>query len=156
MSKTADHSGVAIHPPLFFLALLLLGVVLDDRLHALPIFTQDHWRWSGVLGIALGVAISVSGQKAMARHHTNINPTQPTTAVVETGPFRFTRNPLYLSLTAIYIGLSLLLNTWWSLFVLAPLWLVMHFGVVLREERYLERKFGDTYRQYRARVRRYL
>ncbi len=92
----------------------------------------------------------------MVAHGTNVNPTLPTTSIVTTGPYRFTRNPLYLGLTMIYLGLTLAINTWWSLLLLVPVLFVMHFDVVLREERYLERKFGDTYRQYRAHVRRYL
>ena len=87
---------------------------------------------------------------------TNVRPSLPATAIVTTGPFRFSRNPLYCSLTLLYLGLTAIFNTWWGLIVLVPLLLVMHFGVVLREERYLERKFGDTYRQYRMSVRRYL
>ncbi len=87
---------------------------------------------------------------------TNINPTLPAKAIVSSGPFRFSRNPLYLSLTTIYLGLTLAVNTWWGIVVLIPLLIVMHRGVVLREERYLEQKFGQSYRQYRSRVRRYL
>ena len=156
MSETADHSGVPVHPPLFFLSALLLGALIDGRVHRLVVFRQDDWRWLGVIPCVLGIALVATGRKAMVNHGTNVNPTQPTTAIVATGPFRFTRNPLYLGLTLTYIGLSLLLNTWWSLFLLVPVWLVMHFLVVRREEAYLTRKFGETYLAYRSRVRRYL
>ena len=87
---------------------------------------------------------------------TNVDPTLPTTAIVVSGPFRFSRNPLYLALTLVYSGLTLAFNVWWGVVVLIPLLAVMHRGVVVREERYLERKFGERYRQYRSRVRRYL
>ena len=87
---------------------------------------------------------------------TNINPALPATTIVSSGPFRFSRNPLYLCLTLMYLGLTLAVNTWWGIAVLVPLIIVMHFGVVLREERYLEQKFGESYRQYRSSVRRYL
>jgi protein-S-isoprenylcysteine O-methyltransferase Ste14 len=87
---------------------------------------------------------------------TNINPVLPATAIVTSGPFRFSRNPLYLSLTLLYLGLALSFNTWWGIVVLVPLLIVMHRGVVLREERYLDHKFGESYRQYRSTVRRYL
>ena len=87
---------------------------------------------------------------------TNINPFKPTTSIVSSGPFRFTRNPFYLALTLLYVGLTLIANTWWCFALLLPVLLLIHFGVVAREERYLEHKFGETYRQYRARVRRYL
>ena len=81
---------------------------------------------------------------------------KPTMSIVTAGPFRFTRNPLYLGVTLIYCGLALVSNTWWGFVLLVPVLLLIHFGVVAREERYLERKFGDSYRQYRASVRRYL
>ena len=156
MSSTADNPGVGVHPPLFFLSALLLGVVIDDRLRPLPVFHIDKWRWLGVIALLLGIGLVAVGRRTMVRHGTNVNPTLPATAIVETGPFRFTRNPLYLGLTLIYIGLSLLLNTWWSLLLLVPVWLVMHFKVVRREEAYLQDKFGQTYLSYRQRVRRYL
>ena len=156
MQETTDHSGVPIHPPLFFLSALLLGVVIDDRVRSFPVFLNDRWRWLGLIPLVIGFGIVATGRRALVRQGTNVNPTQPTTAIVETGPFRFTRNPLYLGLTLLYIGLSLLLNTWWSVFLLVPIWLVMHFAVVRREEAYLERKFGQTYLVYRQRVRRYL
>ena len=72
------------------------------------------------------------------------------------GPYRFSRNPLYVGLAAASLGLTLALDTWWGIIVLALVLIVMHQGVVQREERYLEQKFGDGYRQYRATVRRYL
>ncbi len=87
---------------------------------------------------------------------TNINPSLPALAIVRSGPFRYCRNPLYLALTLLFVGLTLAFNTWWGIVILVPLVIVMHVGVVLREERYLEQKFGETYRQYRSKVRRYL
>jgi protein-S-isoprenylcysteine O-methyltransferase Ste14 len=156
MRSAGDHPGVSVHPPLFFLCALLLGVVIDDRVRRLPIFHSDQWRWLGGIALLCGVALVAVGRKTMVKHGTNVNPTLPTLAIVESGPFRFTRNPLYVGLTGIYIGLSLLLNTWWSLFLLIPVWLVMHFAVVRREEAYLESKFGQNYLNYRGRVRRYL
>ena len=156
MSESADHAGVPLHPPLFFLSALLLGALFDDRLHRLVIFHSVDWRWLGVIPFLLGIALVASGRQAMVNRGTNVNPTLPTTAIVQNGPFRFTRNPLYVGLTFIYIGLALLLNTWWSLLLLVPVWLVMHFLVVRREEGYLARKFGETYLAYQRRVRRYL
>jgi len=85
-----------------------------------------------------------------------VDPSRPTTAIVTSGPFRFSRNPLYLSLTVMYFELILIANNWWGVVVAVPLLMVMHLGVVLREELYLDHKFGDTYRQYRSKVRRYL
>jgi protein-S-isoprenylcysteine O-methyltransferase Ste14 len=106
--------------------------------------------------VVLAVAIANWGRRTMHAAGTNVNPLRPTTAIVTGGPFRFSRNPLYLALTSLYLGLTLALNTWWGIVVLIPLLIIMHRGVVLREERYLEQKFGETYRQYRSTARRYL
>ena len=87
---------------------------------------------------------------------TNIDPVLPTTAIVTRGPSRYSRNPIYVGLTLLYLGLVFACNTWWGLIVLVPVLAVMHVGVVRREERYLAQKFGEPYRQYCASVRRYL
>jgi len=87
---------------------------------------------------------------------TNINPSLPATTIVSSGPFRYSRNPLYVALTLLYLGLTLAFDTWWGIVVLIPVLLVMHLGVVLREEQYLDQKFGESYRRYRSEVRRYL
>jgi protein-S-isoprenylcysteine O-methyltransferase Ste14 len=84
------------------------------------------------------------------------DPLRPTTAIVTSGPFRFSRNPLYLGLTLVYSGVTLLFDTWWGVLLLVPVMVVMHRGVVLREEQYLEATFGESYRRYLSTVRRYL
>ena len=91
----------------------------------------------------------------MKRAGTNLRPDRPATVVVTDGPFRFSRNPLYLSLIALYLGITLLFDAFWPLVTLAPALAVMHWGAVLRKEQYLEAKFGDEYRAYKARVRRW-
>jgi protein-S-isoprenylcysteine O-methyltransferase Ste14 len=92
----------------------------------------------------------------MRRAGTNVRPSEPALAIVTDGPFRFTRNPLYLALTACYIGITLLANAAWPLVVLPFALVVTHYGIVRREERYLEAKFGTTYVAYMTRVRRWL
>jgi len=109
----------------------------------------------GVL-IGLAVALAVWGRRAMARADTDPNPRHPATALVVDGPFRHSRNPLYISLTVFYVGLTLAVNTLWPLVLLPIVLVVIQRGVVEREERYLERKFGEAYRIYRARVRRWV
>lgn len=94
------------------------------------------------------------GQITLVRAGTNVSPLKPTTAIVRS--FRFTRNPLYVGGTALLFGVSLLIGTWWGLIVLVPATLMLHYGVVLREERYLEQKFGESYVKFKSSVRRYL
>ena len=106
--------------------------------------------------IAIACLLVLSAFRLMRKAGTNVDPTQPTTALVVKGPFQLTRNPLYLSLTLIYSGIAMLMNALWAMLILPFVLLVMRLGVIDREERYLERKFGEEYRQYKARVRRWL
>ena len=151
----SDKPNVLVLPPLLYVAALAAGLLVHWVAPHLILTSSTHY-WAGGILVALGVAIAVWGRVLMARAGTNVNPFQPTTAIVTTGPFRFSRNPLYVGLTLTYLGGALLTNSLWVLALLAPVLLIMHFGVVRREERYLEMKFGDAYRAYRARVRRYV
>ena len=122
----------------------------------LPFAPAPVARWAGIV-LGVGGAILIAwGVASMRRARTNIYPSLPATALVVSGPFRFTRNPLYVALAILYFGLTFAFNMAWGLAVFVPLALVMHHGVILREERYLERKFGDPYRDYCRQVRRYL
>jgi protein-S-isoprenylcysteine O-methyltransferase Ste14 len=134
----------------FAIGLVMHFLIPIGRLPSLPA------RLLGVFLIAASGALAIPAKKAMRRAGTNINPNLPATAMVTDGPFRYTRNPLYLSLAALYAGLALLIGAVWPLVWLAPLMILVHWGVVRREERYLEAKFGDAYRAYKARVRRWI
>jgi protein-S-isoprenylcysteine O-methyltransferase Ste14 len=92
----------------------------------------------------------------MTRAQTAVDPSKPTTAIVSDGVFRFSRNPLYLSMTLLYISISLLFNALWALLLLLPLLVIVQIGVIQREEVYLERKFGDEYLRYKSQVRRWM
>jgi len=93
--------------------------------------------------------------RTMRRSNTNIDPAQPTTSLVVEGPFQVTRNPLYLSMTVFYSGITILVNTLWTALLLPIILIMMRKGVIDREERYLERKFGEQYLRYKASVRRW-
>lgn len=151
----ADNPGVVAPPPLIYLGAFLI-VLVGRWLWPMPVDPDGRGLWTGLAMFALGVVAAIWGRRTMEAAGTNINPARPAKTIVSSGPFRYSRNPLYLCLTLMYLGLTLAVNTWWGFVVLIPLIIVMHAGVVLREERYLEKKFGEPYRQYRARVRRYL
>ena len=155
MTASVDNPGVVARPPLLYLVAFLVALVCQ-WVWPMPIFGQTGALLPGLALIAPGVAIALWGRRTMQAAGTNINPTLPATAIVTSGPFRYSRNPLYIALTLLYLGLTLAFNTLWGIIVLVPLLIVMHRGVVLREERYLEKKFGESYRQYRSRVRRYV
>lgn len=153
--SSPDHPGVLVPPPLLFAAGFLV-VLLLRWLRAWPILPSRLVPWVGLGLIALGLALGIPGRIALKVAGTSVNPWRPTSAIVSSGSYRFTRNPLYVGIIAVYVGLTLAFDTGWGFVVLVPLLAVLHFGVVRREERYLEAKFGDEYRQYRDRVRRYL
>ena len=156
MSDESDDSpGVLIFPPLLFV--LCVGVGFAAYLVRPSRFGLAlGLRGLGfVLMLAAG-AFALWGQRTMRAAGTNIRPDLPATAIVSAGPFAWSRNPLYLSLLAVYAGIGIMLASKTFLAFLVPLALVLHFGVVLREERYLDAKFGDVYRAYKARVRRWV
>jgi len=155
MTTPTDNAGVIALPPALAGGTLVVVLVLN-WLQPMPVTSRALSLGVGIAFLALGVGIAIWGRRTLTAAGTNVNPGQPTTTIVTTGPYRFSRNPLYVGLITFYVGATLLFNTWWGFLLLPPLFAVLHSGVVLREERYLEGKFGDAYRHYRAKVRRYL
>lgn len=155
MSTESDNAGVVALPPLLY-GVTFVAVLALRWFWPLPILGRTMGLYSGLALAMIAVAVAIWGSRTLRIAGTNVNPSLPATVVVTSGPFRYSRNPLYFALTVFYLGLTLAFNTWWGIILLVPLLIVMHYGVVLREERYLEQKFGETYRQYRSAVRRYL
>ena len=151
----SDIPNVLILPPLLYGVALAVGFLLQWIVPR-PILSSNARYWVGGVLLASGVFLAIWGRRVMEQAGTNVNPTLPSTALVSTGPFGFSRNPLYVALTLMYVGLALLANALWVLVLIVPVLLLMHYGVVRREERYLEAKFGDAYGEYRSRVRRYI
>ena len=155
MADPADRPNVLAPPPLVYVAALIAGYVLQ-ALFPLRMPLPSLVRWTGAGVILVSLAFGVPGRVAFARAGTEANPFRPSTALVTSGPYRFSRNPMYVGMTGLLVGLALITRIGWLLILLVPVLGVMHWGVVRREERYLEQKFGDLYRQYRCRVRRYI
>jgi protein-S-isoprenylcysteine O-methyltransferase Ste14 len=155
MTLADDKPGVVARPPLLYLGGLVAALV-GRWLTPLPVTRQAVAIPLGLVFIAVGLGIAIWGRRTMLAAGTNVDPTLPATTIVTSGPFRFSRNPLYIGLTLLYLGLTLAFNTWWGAVLVVPLLIIMSVGVVGREERYLEKKFGDEYRAYKARVRRWL
>jgi protein-S-isoprenylcysteine O-methyltransferase Ste14 len=156
MADTADTAHVIIRPPLAWGLAVIAGLALDWLL-PLPFLPDDLQK--GFLGASLFVlalALLAWAIVTMTGAGSNVPTNRPTTTIVESGPYRFTRNPIYLGMVLGLIGLGIAFNSLWLLIALLPFALVIRYGVVAREEAYLERKFGDVYRGYRSRVRRWL
>ncbi len=151
-------AGVIARPPLLFLAALLLGFV-SDRLLPLPLpvprIDLVHWIIAGSL-ILIGLALAAAGIRNFSRAGTPVPTNEPTRALVTTGIHGWTRNPIYLGMFLVYGGIGVAARSPWILIFTLPLAITIRYGVVAREEAYLERRFGDAYRDYKTRLRRWL
>ena len=151
-----DSPGFCVSPPLLYIAVLGLGILVSVwyPVHLLP--SRLAWALGGTL-LAGGVALGpVWGLRTLLRAGTTVRPDKPAARLVTGGPFRFSRNPLYLALTFMYAGIATMANSVWALPLLIPLTLFMSRFVIRREEDYLLRAFGEEYRRYKTRVRRWL
>ena len=150
-----DNAGVIVPAPFFYAGVLVIGIVLN-AFFPVPFLPSVVALIVGLPLIAIGILVVRSAFRALGRENTSPDPYEPTTKIVVDGPFRFTRNPIYLSFTLIYLGITLAFNTLWALLLLLPVLLAIDRGVILREEKYLEPKFGDEYLRYKAKVRRWI
>jgi protein-S-isoprenylcysteine O-methyltransferase Ste14 len=157
MSDT-DHAEVTVAPPLLFLGALGLGSILSLAVPLGPRIGSANRLalLAGLAFVAIGFALVALSARRFRLAGTSVVPGQPTTALVSAGPYRFTRNPIYIGFILAYFGLSIVLTSMWVLLLLIPILFILQHGVVLPEEAYLERKFGEAYRKYRARVPRWL
>jgi protein-S-isoprenylcysteine O-methyltransferase Ste14 len=156
MTDTADTAQVVVRPPIAWAFAVVVGLALN-WLMPIP-FMPDALPvgWIGAAVFAVAVALLAWAIVTITRAGSNVPTNMPTTAIVDTGPYRFTRNPIYLAMFLGLVGLALAFDSLWLLAALVPFALVIRYGMVAREEAYLERKFGDVYRAYRSRVRRWL
>ncbi len=156
MSDTADTANVIVRPPIAWALAVLVGLTLQWVV-SLPFMPASAPAgWIGGIVFVLALALFAWAIATMTRAGSNVPTNLPTTTIVETGPYRFTRNPIYLGMFLGLVGLAIAFDSLWLLVMLVPFTLAIRYGVVAREEAYLERKFGDAYRQYRARVRRWV
>ncbi len=151
----ADRPGVLVLPPVLWFGTLLVGIAIEFvRPLVMPVPTAA--RWLGGIAAVAAIAFGGAGRAAFARAGTNANPLEPALHLVESGPFRVSRNPMYVGMAIADLGIALATRIGWLLVLFPIAVAVMHWGVILREERYLSRKFGAPYDEYRRRVRRYL
>jgi protein-S-isoprenylcysteine O-methyltransferase Ste14 len=156
-SGVHDVPGVIALPPLIFLAFLLAAALLElvTPLQLLGAHPLARYLTGAVLATCGAIMIGMGTRRFVAAG-TNIPPTLPTTALVVDGIYGRTRNPLYLGMTLVYLGLAVAAGSLWAILLMVPLLWIINVGVIAREERYLEQKFGDAYRAYKVRVRRWV
>lgn len=154
-SARPDSAGVPVPPPLLYVAGFLLGLALEL---AVPIAAPPLavGLAAGALGVAAWLALDGFAMLRFRAANTSMVPVRPTSALVTSGPYRLTRNPMYVGMAFLYAGLALLLGVIWALALLPAVLLAVDRIAIAREERYLEARFGEEYREYRGRVRRWL
>ena len=154
---TTDSAGVKFPPPLIFLAFLLSGYLLGQQVGpeslGLPV---DIRRGIAFVLVIMGLLVDGVAVASLRRKGTAPEPWKPTSALVDTGLFAMSRNPIYLGFTLTYGGFAVAMDSAIALGLLLPLLIVIDRFVIAREEAYLERQFGETYRQYKQKVRRWL
>ena len=156
MDNTADTAQVITRPPLAW-GLAVIGGLALNWLVPLPFLPVDlPAGWLGAMVFVLALALFAWAIVTITSAGSNVPTNRPTTTIVESGPYRFTRNPIYLGMFLGLIGLAIAFDNLWLPMMLVPFALIIRYGVVDREEAYLERTFGDVYRGYRLRVRRWL
>jgi len=159
--RQAEHPDVdvanlgIVRPPLVFLTSILLGIILHAA-WPLQITRTKVGTQMGAAVVIIAVILFVSAVRTFRRAGTPVPGNQPTTTIVRDGPYRFTRNPIYLAFSLFQLGLAFLVNSIWLLLTLAIAFVLMSLIVIPREERYLERRFPAEYRSYTKSVRRWL
>ncbi len=154
---SSDHAGVTVPPVLTIVPPLVAGLLLHFLWTQLRFFPE--W-W---IGLAVGWPLLVAGVlllawsvRTMSRAGVDPDPNEPTTAIVATGPYALSRNPIYVSFNVVYVGIAFVVNMAWLIVFLPVGIALLYYGVIAREESYLERVFGDGYRHYKAMVRRWI
>ena len=147
-----------IPPPFLFVVPLIIGLLLERRFPLLG--SHPTWargaKWVGIALIVLGVCHALSALTLFARRRTTLAPHHRSAALVTTGVYRWTRNPMYLGLTLVYVGVSALMWAFWPLLFLPLPVIAMNASVIPMEERLLAEVFGATYATYKTRVRRWI
>jgi protein-S-isoprenylcysteine O-methyltransferase Ste14 len=154
-SDERDNPGIRVPPPLIYLLPLVAGLLLDRRSHVafLPRGVSPSIGWPLIGG---GVLVSGWFLRTMRDADAPVRTDKPVPRLTTDGPFRYTRNPGYLSLAMIYAGIAVLRNALWAILLLPLVLFVIQREVIGREERYLERTFGEEYLDYKTRVRRWV
>lgn len=155
-NATDDKPAIRFPPPLVYLGFLLLGLAID---RVAPIAALDTGRVGTGVAIALvviGLAIAISAIAGFRRAGENPEPWTPSETMVLAGPYRFTRNPMYLGIALAYLGLAIGLKSMGALLLLPIAIACIHYFVIRREEAYLIKRFGESYRGYCAKVRRWI
>ena len=154
-NQVKTGANVVVKPPQLFLISIVSGLLLQ-LLWPLSFAGSVGTVWLGLSLISGSLGLMVWADGTFKRWETAVNPDHPATTLVTSGPYRFSRNPMYLAFVLIQLGIGLALSSWWLLIVLLPAWIILRWGVIAREEQHLAERFGDAYLNYKTAVRRWL
>ena len=154
-NQERDRPDVPVLPPVVYLTAILLGAGLQ-WVWPMPLTPWTATKWLGVVLGVLSFAVALSAVREFRRWKTSFRVDRATTSLVQTGPFRYSRNPGYVALTTLQLGIAIFFNNVWIVATLVPALFVMSRAVIAREEEYLNRKFGADYVEYKRSVRRWL
>lgn len=158
MDIDSDSAGVRLPPPLLFIGALVAGLLLGKLLGqpGIPLRGWHLARNLGWLSLVAGGAIMLTAIGLFRKAGTEMKPWKRVSSFVTDGVYRWTRNPMYLGMALIYAGLALIFDSLIALLLLVPVIFILQREVIEREERYMESRFGSAYRDYKARVRRWI
>ena len=151
-----DHPKIVAFPPLLWLIGATMSALVHFFVFSIRILPQPFALVLGIVCMLIGPSLALPALLTMRAAGTHANPAKPALLIVRRGPYRFTRNPMYLALCLLQVGTGFLLNDWITLLFAVPLALALHFGVILPEEKYLEAKFGEQYLALKREVRRWI
>lgn len=154
-NRLGPTAGVLAPPPLIFAFALAVGLSLNVVLPALPLSPIAATAGALILGV-LGTSLAISFFRSFRAARTPVDPGQPTTTLVTTGPYRLTRNPAYLAMALGYAAITVAMASLGASVLLVPVLYVIDCGVIQREEQYLQQRFGEHYTRYRRQVRRWM
>ena len=155
--KTTDSPGIHFPPPVIYAVIFLAAVFIQKK-----ISIDDHFFKSrmifviGILFFLLAVYYIARSMNQFIQTKNTIIPNKPAESLQTTGIYHSTRNPMYLGLVMVYLGLSCLIGNWWNIILLPLLLLIIQEYIIKKEEKYLARKFGQEYIDYSRQVRRWL
>ena len=154
-SDAKDRPGVIAPPPLIYIGFLAIGFGLGWLWPLALGFGEWRYPAAAMIFVAGGV-IAIAGVRQFKAAGTSFDVLKPDTALLDSGLYRYSRNPLYVSLTLAYLSIALAINSGWAMLLVVPALAVMRYGVIAREERYLASKFDEPYARYKATVRRWI
>ena len=150
-----DKPDVLLPPPVLYGLCLALGFLLKALINPPLMMIWKVWPIGAAL-LAASIGLALWAVLTFTAHGTSVDPSHPVTALVQTGPYRFSRNPIYVALTIAVVGVAIINQNIWLIPLLVLVHIVLHYGVIRREEQYLTNKFGAAYCDYQQRVRRWL